>query len=144
MVRKEILRATAIPRDALLEKVNNQEKQSKITFNITYHPVFRDVRNFLEELHVILASDDGHKKVFPDVPPVGFKNNKNLKAHLVRSQLPDLDEVGRFKLCGGKRPPCHLCENIKDTSTFKSKHLDEIHKINKNYNCNSKMAVYLI
>ena len=100
MVRKKTLRARAIPRDALLEKVNNQEKQNKITFNITYHPVFRDVRKILEELHVILASDDGHKKVFPDVPLVGFKNNKNLKAHLVRSQLPDLDEVGRSKLCG--------------------------------------------
>ena len=36
----------------------------------------------------------GNKKVFPDVPMIGFKNNKNLKAHLVRSQLPDLDEVG--------------------------------------------------
>ena len=35
MVRKEILRARAIPRDALLENVNNQEKQNKITFNIT-------------------------------------------------------------------------------------------------------------
>ena len=44
---------------------------------------------------MILASDDGHKKVFPDVSMIGFKNNKNLKAHLVRSQLPDLDEVGR-------------------------------------------------
>ena len=93
---------------------------------------------------MILASDDGHKKVFPDVPLVGFKNNKNLKAHLVRSPLPDLEEVDRSKLCEGKRPPCHLCENIKDTCTFKSKHLDEIHKINKNYNCNSKVAVYLI
>ena len=144
MVRKEILRARAIPRDALLEKVNNQEKQNKITFNITYHPVFRNVRKILEELHVILASDDGHKKVFPDVPLVGFKNNKNLKAHLVRSPLPDLDEVDRSKLCEGKRPPCHLCENIKDTCTFKSKHLDEIHKINKNYKFNSKMVVYLI
>ena len=92
---------------------------------------------------MILASDDGHKKVFPDVPMVGFKNNKNLKAHLVRSQLPDLDEVGRSKPCGGKRP-CHLCENMKDTCTFKSKHLDKVHKINKKYNCNSKMAVYLI
>ena len=98
----------------------------------------------LNRLHVILASDDGHKKVFPDVPMTGFKNNKNLKAHLVRSELPDLDEVGRSKPCGGKRPPCHLCENMKDTCTFKSKHLDEIHKINENYNCNSKMAVYLI
>ena len=58
MVRKEILRVRAIPRDALLEKVNNQEKQNKRTFNITYHPVFRNVRKILEELHVILASDD--------------------------------------------------------------------------------------
>ena len=39
--------------------------------------------------------------------------------------------------------PC-LCENMKDTCTFKSKHLDEIHKINKKYNCNSKMTVYLM
>ena len=93
---------------------------------------------------MILASDDGLKKVFPDVPMIGFKINKNLKAHLVRSQLPDLDEVGRSKPCGGKRPPCHLCENMKDTCTFKSKHLNEVHKINKKYNCNSKMAVYLI
>ena len=60
-----------------------------MTFNITYHPGFRDVRKILEELDVILAFDDGHKKVFPDVPTIGFKINKNLKALLVRSQLPD-------------------------------------------------------
>ena len=60
MVRKEILRGRAIPKDALFEKVNNQEKQNKITFNITYHPVFRDVRKILEELHVILASNDSN------------------------------------------------------------------------------------
>ena len=99
MLRKEILRARAIPRDALLEKVNNQEKQNKITFNIPYHPVFRDVRKTLEELHVILASNDGHKKLFLDVPIIGFKINENLKAHLVKLQLPDLDEVGRSKQC---------------------------------------------
>ena len=81
MVCKEILRARAIPRDALLEKVNNQEKQNKITFNITYHPAFRNVRKILEKLHVILASDDGHKKAFPEVSMVGFKISKNLKAH---------------------------------------------------------------
>ena len=33
---------------------------------------------------------------------------------------------------------------MKDTCAFKSKHLNEVHKINKKYNCNSKMAVYLI
>ena len=103
MMRKKILRARAIPRDALLEKVNNQRKQSKISFNITYHLAFRNLRKILEELHVILAPDDGHKKVFPEVPMISFKINKNLKAHLIASQLPDLDEVGRSKLCGGKR-----------------------------------------
>ena len=144
IVRKEILRARAIPRDVLLEKVNNQENQNKTTFNIKYHPVFRDVRKSLEELNVILASDDGHKKVFPDVPMICFKINKNVKAHLVKSQLPDLDEIRRSKPCGGKRPPCHLCGNMKDKCTFKSKHLNEVHKINRKYNCNSKMAVYLI
>ena len=46
MVRKEILQARAIPRDALLEKVNNEKKQNKITFTMTYHPVFQDVRKF--------------------------------------------------------------------------------------------------
>ena len=42
---------------------------------------------------MILASDDEHN-VFPDVPMILFKINKSLKAHLVKSQLPDLDEVG--------------------------------------------------
>ena len=79
MLRKEILRARAIPRDALLEKVNNQEKQNKITFNITYHPVLQDVRKVLEELYMILASGNRHSRLFP---MIGFKNNKNLKTHL--------------------------------------------------------------
>ena len=144
MVRKEILQARAIPRDAILEKVNNQEKQNKITFDITYYPVFPDVRKVLEELHAILASDDEHKKIFPDAPMTGFRINKNLKAHLLRSQIPNRDEVGRSNPCGGKRPLWDLCENMKDKCTFKSKHLSGINKINNKYNCNSKMAVYLI
>ena len=80
----------AIPSDLHLEKVKNQGNQDKIVVNITNYLVFWDVRKILEELHVILASEGGHKKVFPDVPVIGFKNDKNLKAHLVMSQLPDL------------------------------------------------------
>ena len=107
---KEIPRVVVIPRDAYLEKVNNQEKKNK-TFNITFHPDFWNEIKILEELHVTVASDY-ELKVFPDAP-IGFKIDKNLKAHLVRSQLPDLDEVGSSKPCGGKRPCCHLCKNKK-------------------------------
>ena len=70
------------------------------------------------------------KKVFPDVPMIGFKNKRSLKAQLVRSELPDSDEVVSFRLYGEKRLPCHLCEYMKDTHISKSKHLDETHKIN--------------
>ena len=66
-----------------------------MSFNITYHPVFRVVRKILEELLVILASDDVHKKAFPDVPMIAFQNREKFKTHLVRSQLPDLDNFGQ-------------------------------------------------
>ena len=102
MVRKEILRATAIPRDIILGKFNNQKNNNKITFNITYHPAFRNVKKILEEMHVILASGDRHKEVLSDVPLIGFKNSKSLMDHLVRSQLPDIEETGVSKPCGEK------------------------------------------
>ena len=33
---------------------------------------------------------------------------------------------------------------MKDTCTFKRKHINEVHEINRKYNCNSKMTVYFI
>ena len=43
-----------------------------------------------------------------------------------------------------KRPPFQLCSNMKNTSTFKSKHSSEVYQIKKIFDCNSKMEVYLI
>ena len=62
MVRKEILRARAILRDALLAKVSSQKSNNKMTFNITHHPLFRNIRKILEEIHVILAQSNRHRK----------------------------------------------------------------------------------
>ena len=94
--------------------------------------------NFLRFFEFAL---NGHQIQKPKNCQNGIKNNKNLKAHLVRPQLPDLDEVGRSKPHGGKRPLSHLCENMKDTCTFNNKHLNEVHKIYKKCNCNSKLSV---
>ena len=144
LVRKEILRVRKISRNELLDKEKSQRNDSKLTFNVTYYPVFRHLKSHLKELHVILACDEDHKKVFPEVPIIGFKNNKNLKPHLVRAALPDINEVGRCEPCGGKRPVCQLCSYMKNTSTFKSKHSNEVYQIKKNFNCKPKMVVYLI
>ena len=63
----------------------SQGNDSKLTFNVIYYSVFRYLKNQLKELLVILACNEAHKKVFPEVPIIGFKNNKNLKLHLVRT-----------------------------------------------------------
>ena len=66
-------------RNELLDKKKSQGNDSKLTFNFTYYPMFTHLKNQLKELHIILACDEAHKKVFPKVPNFGFKNNKNLK-----------------------------------------------------------------
>ena len=88
LVRKEILRARKISRNELLDKEKSQGNDSKLALNVTYYPVFRHLKSQLKELHVILACDEDHKKVFPEVPIIDFKNNKNLKSHLVRVRSP--------------------------------------------------------
>ena len=40
--------------------VKKQESDLKITLNVTYDPVYRNLKNILQELHVILACDDEH------------------------------------------------------------------------------------
>lgn len=94
-------------------------------------------------MYVILVSGDRYEKVFPDVPMMGFKYNKIWKDHFLRSQLPEIDETGRSKQCGGIRP-CNLCKSMKDICTFQSKCSDEVSKINRDYCFNSVMAVYAI
>ena len=46
--------------------------------------------------------------------------------------------------CAGKIPPYQLCSNMKNRGTFKSKYSNEVYQIKKNFNCNSKMVVYMI
>ena len=52
--------------------------ERKLTFNITYYPAFVNVRSIMEELHISLAPNKEHRKVFTDVPFVGFGNGKSI------------------------------------------------------------------
>ena len=103
MIRKQILSAREHFRNDLLEKEKQQLSERKLTFNITYYPVFRNVWSMMEELHILLLTPNkGHMKVFPDVPVVGFRNGKGLKDCLVRAKLSKLDESGICEPCGKK------------------------------------------
>ena len=38
----------------------------------------------MEELHILLTPNKDHRKVFPDVPVVGFRNGKSLKGTIMQ------------------------------------------------------------
>ena len=117
LVRKEILKARSQSRETLLNKEKMSRNDDRVTFNITYYPVFKNIRILLEELHILLAPDEQHRKVFTDIPRIGLKNGKSLKDHLVRSVLPKIDVAGNSGPCGGKRP-CELCKLMKRNVNF--------------------------
>ena len=127
----------------MLDNENSQGNDSKLTLTVKYYQVFRNLKSQFKEIHVILAWDEYHRKVFPEVPIFGFKNSKNLKSHLVRDPLSDINEVCRCKPWGGKRRPCQLYSKLKNINSCKSKHSNEVYQIKKNFNYNSKMMVYL-
>ena len=53
------------------------------------------MRNVLQKVRIILTPDQEHKKVFQDIPVVGFRNGKILNDCLVRAKLPNVEVTGR-------------------------------------------------
>ena len=74
MIRKQILRAQEHSRNDLLEREKPKMSEQKLTFSITYYPAFQNVRTIMEELHILLTPNKEHKKVFPNVSSIGFRN----------------------------------------------------------------------
>ena len=61
LVRKEILKARSQLTETLLNKEKMSRNVDRVTFNITYYPVFKN-SIVLEELHILLPPDEQHKK----------------------------------------------------------------------------------
>ena len=56
----------------------------------------------MEELHRLLTPNKEHKKLFPNVPVIGFRNGVSLKDFLVTAALPKLNGSSRCEPCGKK------------------------------------------
>ena len=104
-----------------------QMSERKLTFNITYYPAFVNVRSIIEELHILLAPNKEHRKIFSDVPVVGFRNGKSFKDYLVRGKLLKVDKSKRCKPCGKKT--CLVCNSISTTTTLTTEACQETFKV---------------
>lgn len=63
-------------------KIKNEKKtktgNKKLQFIMIYYQAFQNVGYILQELHLLLAPENEHTRVFPDVAVVEFRNGKNL------------------------------------------------------------------
>ena len=92
---------------------------------------------------MLLAPNKEHKKVFPNVPVVGFRHGKSLKDYLVRAALPKTNETGRCETRGKKT--YLVCISIRTTTTFTTEACWEIFKIQSGpLNCNLEKVLYLV
>ena len=144
LVRKQVLRGRAFNRNFLLNKETNMSKSNIITLNITYHPAFARIRDILSKIHLLLTPNDEHRKVFPDIPLVGFKRAKSLKDMLVRAKLPKVNqEQGYCKKCQKKR--CEVCKVLVETNSFSDRNGQNAFVIKSGeLNCDSQFVVYLV
>lgn len=74
--------------------------EQRLTFNINYYPTIQNVKSITEELHILSTPNKKHKKVFPNLTVILFRNGKSLKNYLVRKTSPKLNKSERCKPCG--------------------------------------------
>ena len=92
----------------------------------------------------MLTPDARHRKVFPEVPIVGFMRRKSLKGLLVRTKVPVEKETdGKSCGCHGKR--CKACTFLEEKNTFTNKGGSNAYKIREglHLDINSENVVYL-
>ena len=121
------LRAQERSRKELLEKRKIGNSKQKIAFNITSYPYFQEIRNILQELH-LLACNKEYKKVFLNVTVAGFCNSKNFNDY--RAMLSKSNKR-RFELY--RKKICLVYNAIRINATFTTEACRETFEIWRKY-----------
>ena len=59
-------------------------------FSVTYYPIFQNIRNTLQENHLLLLAPD---KEYKNIPVVKFCNDRSIKDYITRAALPKTNET---------------------------------------------------
>ena len=104
VVGQQILKGRQFIRKDLLNQDSKTKGRNKLIFNFTYHPAYSKFKYILSNINWLQTLDAQHRKVFPEVPIVGFNRGKSLIDLLVRTKVQMEKETDRkFCVCQGKR-----------------------------------------
>ena len=143
LLRKQSLKVNSHKRKELLHNMKDKRNNYQLVFNITYHPSSSNLKDTMSFLHLLLTSNQEHRKVFHKISIIGFRRAKSLKDILVRAKVSPLQEnEGVCEPC--KESRCEICEHMVNTDSFKSTTTQRIYFIRpENLKCSCENAVYL-
>ena len=149
LVREQILKARKFKRSELLSRERAERDPPNLILNITYHPSFAKFKAILSEIHILLTPNEEHRKVFADIPVVGFKRGKSLKDLLVRAKLPNIEseqqETTRGSCGHCHYRACKICKDLPETETFTGGNGKTYNIAGENkITCRSLNTVYLL
>ena len=108
-------------------------------FVATYHPKLKGLGRLIKNLQLYLNSDSEVKRVFSPAPIAYYRSARQIKDYIVRSKLHLTErKVGSYS-CGNSK--CQVCTSMQVTDTFSSFVTKSAHKINHNFNFNSKCFI---
>ena len=79
LVRHQILKARKDRRTELLHSQSEEVHKNKLVLNFTYYSIFSKHENILLKIHLLLTPYREHRRVFENVPIIGFKKGNSLK-----------------------------------------------------------------
>ena len=88
LVREQILKASAVSREILLNKERNPQVEDRLVLNLTYHPLLRDFRKVLNGTQILFTPNGEHKTVFGEKPPMtGWRKVRTLMDYPLRAEI---------------------------------------------------------
>ena len=72
-----------------------KKKEDRICLALDFHPALKELFGILHELQSIVGLSQDFLKVLPEKPIISFRRPRNLKDHLVRSKLRNLEYSDR-------------------------------------------------
>ena len=117
MIDDQLNRVKSLPESQLFERKTRQNDPG-LPLVVKFHPLLSGLGSILYKHLALLYVDESVKNVFTPAPFVSFRSGCSLSNHLVRFKVYPLERKrGSFK-CSKKT--CKTCENVNETTTFKS------------------------
>ena len=138
ILSKALNRVQNVNRESALEP-SASDNEERIPFTITFHPNNLAARNVVLRSFKILQSDPETAPIFPNLPLVSFKRDRNLRNSLVRSSLPSNLEPGTFNC---SRKVCNRCPFINFKTHIRGP--NGLCQVNDHFDCTTSNIICCI